>query len=117
MITVKKLFLCGGVFLIVVIILMMIMTKGQPSGWLRLNEVGRAKNFAPYRYEENGGGGSVVEIETETEKYSLVFRNMSGTTQLEIGGILYDIREPENIPFEETYDMAVERHGVRTPWD
>lgn len=80
-------------------------------------EVRRAKNFAPYRYEENGGGGSVVEIETETEKYSLVFRNMSGTTQLEIGGILYDIREPENIPFEETYDMAVERHGVRTPWD
>lgn len=121
MITVKKLFLCGGVFLIVVIILMMIMTKGQPSGWLRLNEVEayenildskiseitlrktvdsanwvvfsdddlikiwigclkdmevrRAKNFAPYRYEENGGGGSVVEIETETEKYSLVFRN------------------------------------------
>ena len=163
MITVKKLFLCGGVFLIVVIILMMIMTKGQPSGWLRLNEVEayenildskiseitlrktvdsanwvvfsdddlikiwigclkdmevrRAKNFAPYRYEENGGGGSVVEIETETEKYSLVFRNMSGTTQLEIGGILYDIREPENIPFEETYDMAVERHGGRTPWD
>ena len=58
-----------------------------------------------------------TEIETETEKYSLVFRNMSGTTQLEIGGILYDIREPENIPFEETYDMAVERHGVRTPWD
>ena len=74
-------------------------------------EVRRAKNFAPYRYEENGGGGSVVEIETETEKYSLVFRNMSGTTQLEIGGILYDIREPENIPFEETYDMAVEGMG------
>ena len=86
-------------------------------GCLKDMEVRRAKNFAPYRYEENGGGGSVVEIETETEKYSLVFRNMSGTTQLEIGGILYDIREPENIPFEETYDMAVERHGVRTPWD
>ena len=45
MITVKKLFLCGGVFLIVVIILMMIMTKGQPSGWLRLNEVEAYENI------------------------------------------------------------------------
>ena len=52
MITVKKLFLCGGVFLIVVIILMMIMTKGQPSGWLRLNELEAYENILDSKISE-----------------------------------------------------------------
>lgn len=79
-------------------------------------EVKRADNSRERELDGNGGGGSVVKVKTETAEFSLIFNSISGGTQLEINGVLYDIREPEAIPFDETYDIAIVRHGVKTPW-
>lgn len=59
----------------------------------------------------------VVDIKTEISDFSLVIESISGEYKLEINGIIYDIREPEAIPFEETYNAVIERHGVKSPWD
>lgn len=79
-------------------------------------EVKQANNSKQRDYGGNGGSGSVVKVETETAEFSLIFNSTSGKAQLEINDVLYDIREPEAIPFNETYDIAIERHGVKTPW-
>lgn len=80
-------------------------------------EVRRASNSREGNYGRDGGGGLIVEVMTELRRFSLIFKNSSEGVQLEIDGVLYDIREPETIPFDETYNSAIERHGVRTPWD
>ena len=79
-------------------------------------EVKQANDSKQRDYSGNGGGGSIVKVETETAEFSLIFNSTSGKAQLEINDVLYEIREPEAIPFDETYDIAIERHGVITPW-
>ena len=80
-------------------------------------EVKRASDSRKKDHSGNGGGGSVVKVETETAEFSLILNSVSGEVQLEINNVLYDIREPEAIPFNETYDIAIKRHGVKTPWN
>lgn len=80
-------------------------------------EVKRANNSRLRDHGGNGGGGSVVKVKTEAEEFSLIFHRFPDEVQLEINNVPYDIREPESIPFDETYDVAIERHGVKTPWD
>lgn len=79
-------------------------------------EVKRADASRQNEYGGNGGGGSVVKVKTETTEFSLILNSVSGGIQLEINGVLYDIHEPGSVPFNETYDIAIERHGVKTPW-
>lgn len=79
-------------------------------------EVKRANNSRQKELGGNGGGGSVVKVETEKAEFSLILNSVSGEIQLEINGVLYDIREPEAIPFDETYNIVIVRHGVKTPW-
>lgn len=78
-------------------------------------EVKKASNLHR-EVEEDGGGGWVVDVKTETKEVSMVIKTVSGVTKLELDGELYDIRGVDEIPLEETYDAAVERHGVQTPW-
>ena len=80
-------------------------------------EVKRANNSRLRNHGGSGGGGPVVKVKTEAAEFSLIFHRFSDEVQLEINKVLYDIREPESIPFDETYDIAIERHGVKTPWD
>lgn len=47
----------------------------------------------------------------------MIFKTVSGITKVEVDGNLYDIRGVDEIPLEETYEAAIERHGVQTPWD
>lgn len=65
----------------------------------------------------NGGGGLFVTIKTGAETYYINFINDPSEYQLKIDRALYDIKDPEAIPFEETFDEAIARHGVKTPWD
>lgn len=37
--------------------------------------------------------------------------------QLEVNDADYDVKMPEDFPFEETYNKAIERYGVKGPWD
>lgn len=64
-----------------------------------------------------GGGGQVADIETETSAFSLCFQQSSGKYQLKIDNHLYTIDDDVSIPFDETFRVAVERHGTRSPWD
>ena len=79
-------------------------------------EVRRVDNAGRGQQEQNGGN-FVVEIDTETEEYCLVFKSTDAIMQLEVNGADYDVKMPEDFPFEETYNKAIERYGVKGPWD
>lgn len=64
-----------------------------------------------------GGGGQVADIETEISAFSLCFQQSSGKYQLKIDNHVYTIDDDVSIPFDETFKVAVERHGTRSPWD
>ena len=79
-------------------------------------EVRRVDNAGRGQQEQNGGN-FVVEIDTETEEYCLVFKSTDAIMQLEVNDADYDVKMPEDFPFEETYNKAIERYGVKGPWD
>lgn len=66
---------------------------------------------------KDGGGGWVIDIKTETDELTLTFKTVSGITRIEINGNLFDVRGVAEVPLRETYDVAIERHGVCSPWD
>lgn len=80
-------------------------------------EVRRVDNAGRGQQEQNGGNFVVVEIDTETEEYCLVFKSTDAIMQLEVNDADYDVKMPEDFPFEETYNKAIERYGVKGPWD
>lgn len=47
----------------------------------------------------------------------LVFKSTDAIMQLEVNDADYDVKMPEDFPFEETYNKAIERYGVKGPWD
>ncbi len=61
---------------------------------------------------EMNGGHSVIEIWTDIATYSIYLEE----NKFEIDGKIYAIRESDSIPFSQTYDIAVERHGIKSPW-
>ena len=79
-------------------------------------EVRRVDNAGRGQQEQNGGN-FVVEIDTETEEYCLVFKSTDAIMQLEVNDADYDVKMPEDFPFEETYNKEIERYGVKGPWD
>lgn len=79
-------------------------------------EVKRKKRVSKADTEVNGGR-SVITVKTDQSTFTFYLRNSSGETMLEMNGCFYSVRNPEQIPFSETYDMAVKRHGIKTPWE
>ena len=63
------------------------------------------------------GGGAVIEIKNEEMEYSFTIRENNGVTMLEIGNHCYYISDEIESIFTETYDAAIERHDVMTPWE
>ena len=47
----------------------------------------------------------------------MVFKSTDAIMQLEVNDADYDVKMPEDFPFEETYNKAIERYGVKGPWD
>lgn len=64
-----------------------------------------------------GGGGMVANIETGDSKFVICLQKKSDGYQLETNDYLYTIKNDIQIPFRETFDIAVERHGIQSPWD
>lgn len=62
-------------------------------------EVRRVDNAGRGQQEQNGGN-FVVEIDTETEEYCLVFKSTDAIMQLEVNDADYDVKMPEDFPFE-----------------
>lgn len=67
--------------------------------------------------KEVNGGRPVIDIKTQNSKFTLVLRGVPAEYKFEIDGYFYAIKNPRDIPFSETYDTAVERHGIKSPWD
>ncbi len=66
----------------------------------------------------DGGAPLVAEIKTQTTTKS-VYINLDndGIYTLEIDCFRYALKSDVAPPFHETFDIAVERHGITTPWD
>lgn len=66
---------------------------------------------------EGNGGMPVIAITTDTAKYTFRLHVTDGKDIIEIGNDYYTYRSSLELPFTETYNAAIERHGVITPWD
>lgn len=64
----------------------------------------------------NGGGMRVVVASTNGEEFSFGIWQTSTEFIMELGDKFY-IPNISNCPFVETYNEAVARHGITTPWD
>ena len=64
----------------------------------------------------NGGEMRIVIVSTNGKEYSLGIWQTSAECILELGGRFY-ITNSSDSPFDETYDEAIARHGMTTPWD
>ena len=59
-----------------------------------------------------------IILQTEGKEYQLIFNvQHDGTYFLEYSGYYFDFSEPAELPFEETYVIAMERHGEKCVWD
>ena len=38
-----------------------------------------------------------------------------GNYRLQSGGLIYTLSDPENFPFDQTYEIAAQRHGETGP--
>lgn len=65
----------------------------------------------------NGGGGFFIDIITETSEFDFCLIDAPNHSQFKINGCFYDIKSDIEIPFTETFNAAIERHGITTPWD
>ena len=54
---------------------------------------------------------------THLDVYKRQFKSTDAIMQLEVNDADYDVKMPEDFPFEETYNKAIERYGVKGPWD
>lgn len=158
----KSFWLIGVVLLCAVVLIAVISTKKESSGWEKLNDIEYCENIldekiskirirkgvdsakwavfsdddlvntwtkflstievrridnAGREQQEQNGGSFVVEIDSETKEYCLVFKSTDAIMQLEVNDAIYDVKMPEDFPFEETYNKAIERYGVKGPWD
>ncbi len=64
--------------------------------------------FIPFRH----GCDSEVVVQTEEETYSIHFFD---SQQISMGPFYFTPNDWNYFPFEETYDLAVERHGLDDP--
>ena len=64
----------------------------------------------------NGGGLRIVIVSTNGKEYSFGIWQTSTECIMELGGKFY-ITNSSDSPFDETYDEAIARHGMTTPWD
>ncbi len=62
------------------------------------------------------GGTLVANIHTNTAEFIIYIQNDSDK-YLQIDDSFYKINNSTNIPFFETYDIAITRHGFTTPWN
>lgn len=62
---------------------------------------------------DTNGGHPVIEIWTDAAVYSILLEE----NNLLINGNIYVVSRPDDIPFLQTYDIAVERHGTKSPWN
>lgn len=64
----------------------------------------------------NGEGMRIVIVSTNGQEYSLGIWQTSAECIMEFGSKYY-ITNSTDSPFDETYDEAIARHGMTTPWD
>lgn len=57
------------------------------------------------------GSPNDVVVQTQTGTYTILFRE----EQIYLGAFTFTINDGDNFPIEETYDLAVERHGLDDP--
>lgn len=55
-------------------------------------------------------------VSTNGKEYSFGIWQTSTECVMELGGKFY-ITNSSDSPFDETYDEAIARHGMTTPWD
>ena len=58
----------------------------------------------------------IVVVSTNGGEFSFGIWRISTECIMELGGKFY-IANSSDCPFDETYDEAIARHGITTPWD
>lgn len=87
----------------------------QWTDFLKNVKVKREKE-AQDSLEISGGGILIANIQTEASQFSICLESDSHSYYLKSNGYLYAIKSDTDVPFE-TYETAVERHGLKSPWD
>lgn len=64
----------------------------------------------------NGGGAPVAVVTSNGKDYSFTLYQLENECRLELNGKVFSADTPQT-PFDSTYDQAIARHGVTTPWD
>ena len=64
----------------------------------------------------NGGGMAVAVISIDGKDYSCGLWRSAAGCMMELSDRTY-ITNKADCPFNETYDEAIARHGITTPWD
>ena len=64
----------------------------------------------------NDGGMRIVIVSTNGKEYSFGIWQTSAECVMELGSKFY-ITNSIDSPFDETYNDAIARHGITTPWD
>ncbi|MBR5714717.1 MAG: hypothetical protein IKX58_08050, partial [Clostridia bacterium] len=64
----------------------------------------------------NDGGMRIVIVSTNGKEYSFGIWQTSAECVMELGSKFY-ITNSTDSPFDETYNDAIARHGITTPWD
>ena len=88
----------------------------QWEAFFKKLELKRGSRPAEADLSLNGGGLRIVIVSTNGKEYSFGIWQTSTECIMELGGTFY-ITNSSDSPFDETYDEAIARHGMTTPWD
>lgn len=88
----------------------------QWEAFFKKLELKRGSRPAETDLSLNGGGLRIVIVSTNGKEYSFGIWQTSTECIMELGGKFY-ITNSSDSPFDETYDEAIARHGMTTPWD
>ena len=88
----------------------------QWEAFFKKLELKRGSRPAEADLSLNGGGLRIVIVSTNGKEYSFGIWQTSTECIMELGGKFY-ITNSSDSPFDETYDEAIARHGMTTPWD
>lgn len=82
------------------------------TDFLKSAEIKKEKRVS--KSNSKNGGMPVATIRTKDAEFILCLED---NETLEIDNYLYQVKNTTRIPFDETFDTAVARHGFTSPWD
>lgn len=74
-------------------------------------------NVPFWEMQSGNGGSNVITVQTEQGKIVFVKCSISDEIMMDINGKIYKIKEKEDMPFKETYNIAVTRYGTHSVFD